>query len=315
MALIFNFHELQDVNWFDSTVLYLTSKYKPVSLDELMNLYRQGTGLGNVCHFTFDDGASSFYKFAYPVLKKHNVPSTVFVSPDAAINRKNLWFQEIEGCEARSLLSVATDVLGIGEKTDLQYPVCDVFKCLKIELIWEIINRYQRLNNLDRRPCKNMSADEIKEVESSGLVTVGAHTILHPILANEDSEVSKNEIKLSFELLSDSLGHDIKYFAYPNGLYDFDYGQREISILKDSGCVCAFSTSAGRFNRGSDLYSIPRIGLSCYDSRPYINAKLITGSYWDLIRKIKPGNEINNRKSISDILKANFSEVEYTNHQ
>ena len=34
-----------------------------------------------------------------------------------------------------------------------------------------------------------MSIEQLKEIDRDGLVTIGAHTMNHPILANENDEV------------------------------------------------------------------------------------------------------------------------------
>ena len=79
-----------------------------------------------------------------------------------------------------------------------------------------------------------MNLDEILELEKSDLVTIGAHTLNHPILQNESLETSRKEITDSIIELEKLLGHKIKYFAYPNGAKALDFGMREIDILKEN---------------------------------------------------------------------------------
>jgi len=77
-----------------------------------------------------------------------------------------------------------------------------------------------------------MSESELKEAYDSGLVAVGAPTQNHPILANETEQTSRYEIQSSILELSDMLGTQVKYFAYPNGIPSLDFGEREIDVLK-----------------------------------------------------------------------------------
>lgn len=51
---------------------------------------------------TFDDGFSSVYENAFPVLKKYNIPATVFVVADL-VGTTNKW--EVDGFPIRSLMS------------------------------------------------------------------------------------------------------------------------------------------------------------------------------------------------------------------
>jgi len=305
MAIVINFHELNDPVWFENIICFLKKKYNPVHLPELISLYNKGNELTNICHITVDDGDRSFYKGIYPVLKKHKIPVTIFVSSDAAINQVNFWFQEIMGYERQRLLKIFSEVTGINVNDIKEFPLVNIFQCLTIDPIWEIINRYQKQYKPDKKPCQNMCVNELKEVENSGLVTIGAHTLRHPILANEELHISKNEIASSITNLADILGHEIKYFAYPNGIPDLDFGQREMDLLNDCGCTCSFSTESGNFNLRSSLLSMPRYGLSCGDSRSYMKTKLFFGSYWNKIMKLKPGNESVDRKALLKLIRIN----------
>lgn len=302
MGVVINFHEVQDPLWFESTLCFLLKKYSPIHLPEMINLYNSGDVLEKTCNITIDDGDRSFYNVIYPVLKKHKIPATIFVSSDAAINQTNFWFQEIAGYEKQKLLVILSDVNEFSGIDLKKYSLFDIFKCLTIDMIWEIIYRYQRIHKPEKKSCQNMTVNELKEVENSGLVTIGAHTLRHPILANEEMSISKNEIISSLNNLADILGHEINYFAYPNGLPVLDFNQREIDILKDYGCTCSFSTVSGDFNIGSDLLSIPRYGLSCRDSTEYIKIKLFCGPNWNKIIKLKPGNESKDRKALLGVI-------------
>jgi peptidoglycan/xylan/chitin deacetylase (PgdA/CDA1 family) len=308
MGVIINFHQAHDLDWFENIICFLKKKYSPVHLSELINLYKNDNILKNTCHLTIDDGDRSFYNIMYPVLKKHKIPATIFVSSDAAINQTNFWFQEIDGYEKQKLLKILSDVNVLKGINLSEYSLFNIFKCLKIDLIWEIIYRYQKQYNPDKKPCQNMTVNELKEVEKSGLVTVGAHTLRHPILANEETAISKNEIISSLNNLADILGHEINCFAYPNGLPFFDFGQREKDILKEYGCKCSFSTVFGNFDSGSDLLNISRYGLSSGDSKSYIKSKFLFNSYWNKIVELKPGNESVDRRMLLKLLKVTKEE-------
>jgi peptidoglycan/xylan/chitin deacetylase (PgdA/CDA1 family) len=302
MAFVVNFHKADNPVWFEKIVSFLKNKYIPVHLTELLSLYNNNDELDKICHITVDDGDKSFYKWIYPVLRKHQIPASTFVSPETTVNQLNFWFQEIVGYEKQKLLLIFSEVTGT--KTDFikEYPIGDILKCLTIETIWEIIKMYQKKYNPGKRSWQNMSIDELKEVENSGLITIGAHTLRHPILANEEMGVSKNEIVSSINNMANILGHEIKYFAYPNGLPVYDFGQREMDILNDCGCLCSFSTISGNFNLKTDLLSIPRYGFSCNDSIAFSRMKFFFGSNWSIITKLKPGNESVNRKALLKLL-------------
>jgi peptidoglycan/xylan/chitin deacetylase (PgdA/CDA1 family) len=295
-------HEVQDHVWFEKTICFLKKKYGFIDLPELINLYKSGIVLKNTCHITIDDGDRSFYDVIYPVLKKHKIPATIFVSSDVAINHINFWFQEIIGYEKQKLLKIVAEVINY-DLVDIKiFSVYHIFKCLSIDQIWEIINCYQKKYKPEKKPFQNMTVNELKEVDNSGLVNIGAHTLRHPILANEEMSVSKYEITSSITNLADILGHEINYFAYPNGLPILDYGQREIDILKDIGCTCSFTTVSDNFNSRSDLLNIPRFGVSSGDNGSYIRTKFLFNMYWNKIMELKPSNEAVNRRNLLKLI-------------
>jgi peptidoglycan/xylan/chitin deacetylase (PgdA/CDA1 family) len=308
MGIVFNFHDVSDLHWFENIICFINQKNSFVHLSEFISSYKGGNGQKIPGHVTVDDGDKTFYNVIFPVLKKHKIPATIFVSPEIAINQKNFWFQEIVGYDEQKLLDVSSEVVGIGASDLKRFPVLHILKCLTIEQIWEIIDRYKNKHQPGEKLCQNMSVNEIREVENSGLVTIGAHTLRHPVLANEILEVSKNEIISSFIGLSEILGHEIDCFAYPNGEPILDFGQREMGILKDIGCKYAFSTRAGSFNSGTSLLSIPRYGSSTGESNYYLRIKVLLGSNWNRIMRFKPGNEFVNRKSLTQLIREKQSQ-------
>jgi peptidoglycan/xylan/chitin deacetylase (PgdA/CDA1 family) len=97
MSSVLVFHEITDGSWFDTLIARLKQRYRFVPLRALTECYAGGAALDHACHITVDDGDRSFYDVALPVLKKHAVPATLFVSPLMCRERKNFSFQEIRG--------------------------------------------------------------------------------------------------------------------------------------------------------------------------------------------------------------------------
>ncbi|OZG71330.1 hypothetical protein BTA51_21780 [Hahella sp. CCB-MM4] len=70
---------------FEKHLIYLeTEGYTVVRLSEAINTLRQGGTLPDkAVALTFDDGFLSVYKNAFPIIKPHGFPFTVFINPDA----------------------------------------------------------------------------------------------------------------------------------------------------------------------------------------------------------------------------------------
>lgn len=302
MTVIINIHEVNDPVWFEKFILSLRKEFRFAAFSDLISGQTNRTGNENLCHLTVDDGDKTYYNVIFPVLKKYNIQSTVFLSPDILVNHANFWFQEIVDYNDENMLRIIAEVKN-SKISDLRnFPVAHILKCLSIDTVWEIIGRYRQKHNKEKKAGQNMNIGELKEIHRTGLVTCGAHTMRHPILANERDSISRQEITDSISGLSDILGEKIDCFAYPNGEPGLDYGEREISILRGADCKYAFSTKPGNFGSNSFLHSIPRFGSSTGDSKKYLKLKILSGSLWGSIMRMKPGNEFANRKSIREIL-------------
>ncbi len=302
--LIINFHVLKDVAWFENMILFLKSRYEMTDMAFFENI--QDIRKKGFCHITFDDGDKTFYTIAYPVLKKHMVPATLFVSPYIAANHKNFWFQEIRGYDAGIMYGILAGESGLSRDILNKTPYANILKCLPLNRIHEIIAIYQKTTNTQAKPFMNMCAEEILEVENSGLINIGAHTLHHPILKNEDDENCKLEITGSITELENMLSHKIKYFAYPNGIPGMDFGKREISILQDNGITIAVTTANRFLTKNSNKFALPRFGFS-HGSIRFIKLKLIAGQHWENIKSMIRPTEYKSRKKILSAIKSKYN--------
>ena len=105
-----------------------------------------------------------------------------------------------------------------------------------------------------------MNTEEVLRLHRSGLVEIGAHTMIHPILNIEDNKRSLKEIVQSTEKLSDILNKKVTTFAYPNGIENVDYSIRDEQYAKTAGIDMAFSVVPGTIDGKTNPLSIPRWG-------------------------------------------------------
>jgi len=303
MNKVINFHLVNNLAWFDHMICYLKSKYQLVSADTLLSLYNGECELENSCHITVDDGDNSFYEIIFPVLKKYNVPASLFVSPKICEENLNFWFQEIEGYDTGKLKLIITQRLGTPPTSLEKFSVASILKTLLISQIHEVISEYQQVTATTPKPFQNMTVENLVEVDGSGLVSIGAHTLNHPILKNEDDAHSLLETVTSVERLARILKHDINYFAYPNGIPGVDFTDREQNYLAKAGIKLAFSTEAKNLSVTNNKMSIPRVGVSNAENMLFLKSKLSFGSPWDTLKKLKPGGEFKERMLLDTLLR------------
>lgn len=290
---VINFHAVEDRDWFEKVLQLLQKNYNLISILDLEKFYFNEKIIHNACHITFDDGDLSFYYNVYPILQKYEIPATMFVSPQRIIKNDNFWFQEIRGYDQAILANIIRADGSVIPDDVKQTQLIASLKNLTIEQIWQVIREYQRKTGVKPKTRQNIDVSELQKIHEEGLVIIGAHTLNHPILANEAAETSRYEISSSIKDLGDILDSPIVYFAYPNGIPGLDYGMREMEFLKENGINLAFSTQSKGFTKSDNILEIPRKGLS-HGGSAFVVFKLILGHRWELTKRIVKGRQEEN---------------------
>lgn len=304
-SLVLLFHKEENGPLFEKIILALKRRYRLVSVHELELLITQKQDLKNICHISFDDGDISFYNVVFPVLKKHNVPVSLFISPDVISTNTNYWFQEVHDYDEKTVKQILSQQLNIPEDKLNHAPFKFIFKCLPIKKIENIIEIYQQQTQCSIKKPVNITLAQLKELAASDLVTLGAHTLKHPILKNENDADSRHEITASIKNLEALTGKPVTYFAFPNGIPVLDFGEREMNYLRENNITMAFSTELDNLSAEHNLLSMPRMGfarMGLDPSNPLIFLRLNLGKKWIDIKSVGRSTEKVVREKIMALL-------------
>lgn len=301
MAKIINFHDIYDKQWFEDTLDVIQELYEIVPFSEIEQFYEGKKTSKKIAHLTVDDGHISTYTLIYPVLKERNLTASIFVSPKIIEEQSNFWYFESGDYDKEKLRSCVAEILKIDcNKLKDLYPR-SVMKTLSLQQNWDIIKHYQEKYNEPLKKGQYINKEQLLELEQSGVFHIGAHTMNHPILANENDEVSEYEIKASIDELGKLLNRKITTFAYPNGKEGIDFGEREMNYLKESGIEYAFSFEYRNLKKNDNLLSIPRFGLY-HGNKSFVRKKLKYGAIWEPIKSKLFNNEEKYRNMIANLL-------------
>jgi peptidoglycan/xylan/chitin deacetylase (PgdA/CDA1 family) len=111
---------------------------------------------------------------------------------------------------------------------------------------------------------------ELKQLRDAGM-TVGAHTLSHPVLTEQAADLARVEIEEFGKRLGEFLGQPVWALAYPFG-DPASVGEREIKLAADAGYTCAFVNVGGVLNRESARFALPRIHVTAEMSLPVYEA-------------------------------------------
>jgi len=101
---------------------------------------------------------------------------------------------------------------------------------------------------------------ELKQLRDAGM-TVGAHTLSHPVLAEQVADLARVEIEECGKRLGESLGQPVWALAYPFG-DPGSAGEREFKLAADAGYQCGFVNVGGVLDRESARFALPRVHVT-----------------------------------------------------
>jgi len=279
------------------------SKVDLISLDEMHRRLVTGEFPQRFVCITFDDGYRDNREFAYPILKKHEVPFAIYVATSFADRVGELWWLALEAVIAQNeLVGIRLDgsdrwfeVRSIAEKRAVYDHIYGWLRQLPTEAeLRRVMRELTTRHRVDMASfCKELCMDwkELAEFAADPLLTIGAHTVNHPILTKLDDKSVRAELENSRAVIEAALGVRPKHLAYPVG-DNTAAGPREFKIAADLGFATAVTTRPGVIfpQHGRHLTALPRISLNGnFQSTRYAKV-LISGAATAINNRFRPVN-------------------------
>jgi peptidoglycan/xylan/chitin deacetylase (PgdA/CDA1 family) len=216
---------------------------------------------------TFDDGYADNAAVAAPILLKLGIPATFFVAT-GFLDGGRMWNDTvIEAIRAAASPVLDLTPLGLGEhalatdedrRTAIDRSI-RALKYLPLEQRAEKANRIAEIARAAPRQDLMMRAQDVYRLHHDGM-TIGAHTVNHPILNRISEEEARSEIALGRKRLEEIIGAPVRLFAYPNGKPAEDYGLSHVRLVRELGFDGAVTTAWGTARHDADPFQLPRFG-------------------------------------------------------
>lgn len=261
---------------FDAHIRFLKAHFRIVPIRELPLASNRNGGQCPLCVLTFDDGWIDFYENAYPVLKSHVVPATVFLATDFIETGRRMWPDKVsrlyqeknvsqakparQGDSSDPIVNRLEDIKGTTRQQSES--AIGLLKNHRLDRIERVISELS-----DRWGCDDRAQDrdflswsEVREMQSSRLVSFGSHTAGHHILPTLSGEEIERELVESRNALIREGVADPSYipFCYPNGAYD----DKILSMVAKAGYHLAVTTERGwNAYTFDDPYRLRRISI------------------------------------------------------
>jgi peptidoglycan/xylan/chitin deacetylase (PgdA/CDA1 family) len=286
----------------------LKSNYNVISPEEMFAWCRKECELPpRPVLITCDDGLHSDVTEMLPILQEEGLHCLFFVT-GASTGEKSrvLWYQELLWMLLRARAgsfqvgTAALQISGVVGSPDERRKLCwDMVKRLSridaesrehfLDAAHEHFGLKRAANECDKfdpllRYFDLMTRTDLKKLLATGM-TIGAHTLTHPVLTEQPAELAWTEIVKSRALLEAALGVEIWALAYPFGGTD-SISPRVFAMAREASFAAAFTNIGGGFGAELPLHAIPRVHVNSDMTMAEFEAH-VSGSYQALLRTVR----------------------------
>ena len=251
------------------------SRLDIISLDEMHERLIERKFRRRFVCVTFDDGYRDNLQFAYPILRRYEIPFGLYIPTSFPDRLGELWWLALEAVIAKNDRvgmvmngkDLRFDCGTVEEKRALYDTLYAWLRGLDTEeelrvVIRELSRRYQiDIAAFCEELC--MTWDELAQMAADPLVTIGAHTVNHVMLKKVPEKTARSEMEMSRAVIAASLGVRPQHLAYPVGDAT-SAGPREFKIAQELGFKTAVTTRPGVVfgQHRHHLMALPRISVN-----------------------------------------------------
>ncbi len=279
---------------FDAQLQILRQFGTPMGLREFQRKRNHKGFRDRAVVVTFDDGYANNLTEAKPLLARHGVPATVFVTAGMIDRPREFWWDELDrlllqpgtlpktltwsfggAAQAWTLGQTATytEAEALAHRGwrawDAECPTArhTLYRALYEQLF--PLDDAARREHLDRlvewAGCSPIGRDthrllrseEVRMLAADGLVEIGGHSVSHASLGALRPRRQWQEIADGKRCLDDLLGAPVTSFAFPFGRPS-DYTRETIALVRAAGFTVACTTTAAPVRRRTDSFELPR---------------------------------------------------------
>ena len=260
IARILLFHATlrRDAASLERELRWLKRRYRIVPLRSIIAAASNGGSLDSKVALTFDDGLRSNVEVAYPLLHRLALPATFFVCPGLVDRGQWLWTHETRrrlsrlSVAARKELALEWQAPAESEEFVSWMETVDTPERKRVEA-----RLREATPNFSPTPQERDRFDLADWKALRGLdpavVTIGSHTLTHPILPKTTGEELEREVRDSRRRLESGLQRPVDIFAYPNGDVNPEADARVRKHYR-----AALRADGGWVRRGADALRLPR---------------------------------------------------------
>lgn len=255
---------------FESQVRYLCSRYRVISLQQMVQEMGQPKNVLPAVSITFDDGYRDLFTNAFPILRAHHVPATIFLTAGCIETGEVAWYDRV----FLALRIAPGDALELVLDRPRRFDISS--ESARMDAAVEIIRHLRTVSSsrrdelraalerqvplpADQLQDRMLSWEQVRTMDRAG-ISFGSHTVSHPMMSRLTQREMEREILESKQILERRLGHPVHSFAFPFGKRE-DYGVLPRDLLLRAGYDCAVTTEWGLNTPPSDPLELNRVSV------------------------------------------------------
>ncbi|MBN1295775.1 polysaccharide deacetylase family protein [bacterium] len=241
---------------FREQMRYIAAYHHPIGGGELEGIISRNWSIpAGAVAVTFDDGYCDVIDVALPIMKELNIPGIVFLTTGPLDTNSSIWTNKVyyyfhhtqknllqlklpdgssTGCRWNNDTEKRRCILQINQILK-RVPNDELPKVLSVLATALGVNR--TLDPASELPMLQWS--HIRELQESGLFTIGSHTVNHPILSTCPTDQQKKELLDSRARIEFETQAPCRLLAYPNGQPE-DITRETIDLVTHAGYTAAF---------------------------------------------------------------------------
>ena len=258
---------------FINLIKKLSKSGNPISINEAISVIKNKKKIkSNSFVITFDDGFYNNIAIAYPILKKFNIPFTIYLTTEFIDKNSMSWVDQIEYCVDKTKnkevkiprYNINFSIKNNSEKIKLMKYLRKKIKSDKKcdpNLYAKSLNLrlgFKKKLHSNRMIDKKLTWKDISKYRNNKLITFGGHSHTHLTLSFLDKKTLKKEIKTSLRKIKKYLGFDNIHYSYPEGSKK-TFSIKVINELKENKVLSSVTTIDGSNNHKTDIYKLKRV--------------------------------------------------------
>jgi peptidoglycan/xylan/chitin deacetylase (PgdA/CDA1 family) len=278
--VILNYHRASGEN-LRSHMLYLRRHYRLLPLEAaLEELYKPCKELVHrrarrpLLALTFDDGYYDNYTHGFPLVCELQVPITIFLIPGYMESGNLFWWREVDGLVRHAHVgevSIEGCTYHLDQQEErqalsqtIEARLCSATSVAEREALLTSTRQALAVSSsvvAGERLALPLKWAQVEEMEQSGWVSFGAHTMHHPALGYlTDPAELRFEVGECRAVLEQQLGHPVRTFAYPFGKPEH-IGDNGACAVQQAGYTWAVTTIPGFNTPRTDPYLLQRVNV------------------------------------------------------